>query len=58
MKSGPFAEHSPTLDSISNVPHQLWFKVNNGLIEMYRREVLDKFVIVQHFLFGTILPFE
>jgi serine/threonine-protein phosphatase 2A activator len=58
MKTGPFGEHSPTLDSISHVPHQLWWKVNNGLIEMYKQEVLDKFVIVQHFLFGTIIPFQ
>jgi serine/threonine-protein phosphatase 2A activator len=54
MKKGPFGEHSPQLNNISFVPHQLWQKVNLGMIKMYQLELLDKFPIVQHFLFGRL----
>lgn len=53
---GRFSEYAPMLDSISNVP--LWEKVAKGLIKMYEDEVMKKFVVVQHFYFGSILPFE
>ncbi|XP_022084364.1 serine/threonine-protein phosphatase 2A activator-like isoform X2 [Acanthaster planci] len=55
-KTGPFFEHSPTLWGMTSVPH--WEKINTGLVKMYKGEVLRKFPIVQHFLFGTILTFE
>lgn len=55
-KTGPFEEHSNTLYGISQV--QKWEKVNSGLIKMYKAEVLAKFPIVQHVLFGHLLPFE
>jgi len=58
MKKGPFGEHSPYLNDISFVPHQLWSKVNTGMIKMYQLEVLNKFPVIQHFLFGTLFPFE
>ncbi len=45
MKTGPFHEHSPMLDSISSVPN--WAKVNAGLIKMYNKEVWGKFPVVQ-----------
>jgi serine/threonine-protein phosphatase 2A activator len=58
MKKGPFGEHSPYLNDISGVPHQLWEKINNGMLRMYKDEVLNKFVVIQHTPFGTLFPFE
>jgi serine/threonine-protein phosphatase 2A activator len=56
VKTGPFFEHSPTLDSVANVIH--WEKVNQGMMKMYKGEVLGKFPVMQHFKFGSLLPFE
>ncbi|WAR31383.1 PTPA-like protein [Mya arenaria] len=53
VKTGPFAEHSNQLWNISAVPH--WEKVNSGLVKMYKAEVLAKFPVIQHFLFGSLL---
>ncbi|XP_072287888.1 serine/threonine-protein phosphatase 2A activator isoform X2 [Pyxicephalus adspersus] len=54
MKTGPFAEHSNQLWNISAVP--TWAKVNQGLIRMYKAECLEKFPVIQHFKFGSLLP--
>jgi len=54
VKTGPFFEHSPTLDGVGNVPH--WEKVNQGLMKMYKGEVLCKLPVMQHFFTGGILP--
>lgn len=54
VKKGPFAEHSNQLWSISAVGS--WSKINQGLIKMYKKEVLGKFPVVQHILFGSLLP--
>ncbi|XP_072176625.1 serine/threonine-protein phosphatase 2A activator-like [Diadema setosum] len=53
MKTGPFAEHSNILWGISSVPR--WQKVNQGLLKMYKAEVLSKFPVIQHLPFGSIM---
>ena len=50
-----FGEYAPMLDSISAVP--IWDKVAKGLVKMYEDEVLKKFVVMQHFYFGSILTY-
>eukprot|EP00092_Neocalanus_flemingeri_P074605 GFUD01092280.1.p1 GENE.GFUD01092280.1~~GFUD01092280.1.p1 ORF type:complete len:434 (-),score=99.24 GFUD01092280.1:22-1323(-) len=55
-KTGPFHEHSNQLWNISGVP--MWSKVFTGLIKMYRAEVLCKFPVIQHTLFGSIFTLQ
>ncbi|EME29371.1 Serine/threonine-protein phosphatase 2A activator [Galdieria sulphuraria] len=57
VKSGPFAEHSPYLYDISCITGG-WPKANQGLLKMYQAEVWNKFPVIQHFLFGSLLPFD
>lgn len=56
VKSGPFAEHSNQLWNVSGVP--TWDKVNQGLVKMYRAEVLSKFPVMQHFYFGSLFSLK
>lgn len=53
-KGAPFHETSPMLFDITAVP--TWAKIHAGLCRMYRAEVLGKFPVIQHFLFGPSLP--
>jgi len=55
VKTGaPFAEHSPILNDISELPQ--WAAVNDGLAKMYRAEVLGKLPVMQHMSFGSLFP--
>lgn len=56
VKTGPFAEHSNQLWNVSAVTS--WVKINSGLIKMYKMEVLGKIPVIQHVLFGSILPIK
>uniref|UniRef100_A0A7S0AAZ4 Serine/threonine-protein phosphatase 2A activator n=1 Tax=Pyrodinium bahamense TaxID=73915 RepID=A0A7S0AAZ4_9DINO len=53
-RGAPFHETSPMLYDISAVP--TWQKTHAGLVRMYRAEVLGKYPVIQHFLFGPTLP--
>jgi hypothetical protein len=50
--TAPFAETSPMLNDISYLP--TWNKVASGLNKLYLGEVLSKFPVVQHFVFGSL----
>ena len=57
VKSGAsFAEYAPILESITNAKN--WRKIANGLVKMYQDDVLKKYVIIQHFYFGSVLVIE
>ena len=54
IKQGaPFAETSPMLNDISAL-HD-WGKICSGLMRLFQGEVLNKFPVIQHLLFGSLL---
>lgn len=48
--SAPFHEHSPQLYSLTSL--ESWGKVKGGMFKLWKGEVVDKFVVVQHLVFG------
>lgn len=54
IKTGAaFAETSPMLNDISHITD--WSRICSGLLRLFQAEVLGKFPVIQHLLFGSLL---
>lgn len=53
-KGAAFGECCPMLNDIAQLPS--WKKVNTGMQRLYEGDVLGKMPVIQHFLFGSLLP--
>eukprot|EP00903_Cladosiphon_okamuranus_P013095 g12214.t1 len=53
-KGAAFGECCPMLNDVAQLPS--WKKVNNGMLRLYEGDVLGKMPVIQHFLFGSLLP--
>lgn len=57
VKTGAtLGECAPLLNDITAVPN--WMKVSKGLKKMYVADVLSRYPVVQHFLFGSLFPYS
>lgn len=56
VKTGPFFEHSPDLYNISGAAS--WAKIAKGMLLKYKDDLLSKWPVMQHFLFGRLFPFQ
>lgn len=52
-KTGPFSQHSRVLYSLSSISS--FDQIHTGMLKMFKAEVLDKFVVVQQFKFGSLI---
>lgn len=55
-KTGPFCQHSRVLYNLSRI--QNFDKIHIGMIETFKSEVLNKFVVIQQFQFGSLIQFN
>jgi serine/threonine-protein phosphatase 2A activator len=57
VKTGLFSEHSAILYGIASKCDS-WKKANTGLARMFDDEVINKFPIIQHVIFGSIIQIK
>lgn len=55
-KTGPFCQHSRFLYSLTSI--KSFDQIHSGMIETFEAEVLNKFVVIQQFEFGTLIQLK